>query len=169
MAPPMTKSPSKITLLVFGVVGLLCFFTGVMKIWSASNASDWPPTEGLVLESKIEEVWDPESTFYVPHIRYEYDVGGNKYVSSRIYFVEKSLDLSGWARDFIDNHPTGSSIQVHYDPVHPWEAALFVGVTPINYGQPLTGLVLIGIACFNLRHFKNGNKNSAQSVAKPVP
>jgi hypothetical protein len=145
----MTEKPSKETVVWFGALGLLVFCTGFLRFWAAWTAADWPQTEGVVLESTIEVISDAESTSYRAHLTYRYEVGGSRYVASRIFFAQPSIHLDEWSKDFVQNNPAGSSVQVYYDPDCPWEASLFVGITPVAYAQPLAGIVCLGICLFN--------------------
>jgi hypothetical protein len=139
--------------------------TGLLKARSAWRASDWPATAGVVLESTIEEQSDAESTRHIAHIRYEYQVGRQRYVSSRISFTPQALDSSRWSIELVRKYPAGSSVQVHYDPADPWESALFVGTTPMTYAQPIVGAVLV---VFSLSLFAHASRPSARHEEQNV-
>jgi hypothetical protein len=140
----MSKNPSPQALAaVFGIVGLLCLWTGATNFISARKATDWPVAEGTILKAALEEVSDAESSKLIPHLLYEYRVAGKRYVSSRITFAQRAFDNDTWSKDLVRRYPIGSKVKIHYDPVEPNEAAIFVGVTYHGYAQPIFGLVLL--------------------------
>jgi len=142
------KSSSTIMIIFLVLVGLLCIWTGSTRFISAWNARNWPDARGTILESSLEEKWDSEGTSLIPRLHYEYHVGGQRYVSSQITIAQQSLFNDKWSEEVIKRFPGGSSVNVYYDPSRPWEAAIFVGVTPVSYGQPMMGLFLLIAAMF---------------------
>jgi hypothetical protein len=138
------KSSSTIMIIFLVLVGLLCLWTGSTTFISAWNARNWPVAKGTILDSSLEEKWDSEEgTSLIPHLHYEYHVGGQRYVSSQITLAQQSLFKNKWSVDVIQRFPGGSSVDVYYDPSSPCEAAIFVGVTPVSYGQPIMGLFML--------------------------
>lgn len=144
---PSDERPSPgMMALVLAVVGVLMLATGAFRLWSGLGSSAWPTAEGTVLESRLEVVSDAETTTTTAHIRYEYVVDGTRWVSSRIWLAQPSLDLSGWSRRMVQTHPAGAAVSVHYRPDAPWESALVVGAGPAAYAQPVAGAALLAIA-----------------------
>jgi hypothetical protein len=137
------ESSSTIVIIFLVLVGLLCLWTGSTTFISAWNARNWPVAKGTILDSSLEEKWDSEGTSLIPHLHYEYHVGGQRYVSSRITLAQQSLFKDKWSAAVIQRFPCDSSVDVYYDPSRPWEAAIFVGVTPVSSGQPIMGFFML--------------------------
>lgn len=140
----MSDKPSpKIIMIALVIVGLLCLWTGTSRFISAWNAGNWAVCKGTILESSLEEKWDPESSSLIPHLSYEYMVDGKRYTSSQISLAQQSLDKGDWAEKVIKRFPKGTSVDVHYNPLDPWEAAIYVNVTPVSYAQPIMGFFMV--------------------------
>jgi hypothetical protein len=101
--------------------------------------------------SAVEARSDAESTDSVPHIRYEYRVGGEKYVSTRISFGQLYLDSHDGSAELVAAYPPGRAVDVYYKPTDPARSALFVGVRPLMYAQPMPGLVILLIGAIMAR------------------
>jgi hypothetical protein len=134
------------TAIVVGVIGMLCLVTGAGKLWHSWASCEWPTTDGSVLESRLVVESDAETTITDAFFWYEYRVDGTTYTNARISFSERAFNESKWAREFVAEHPVRSTIQVHYDPDFPPNAAIIVGLTPASFAQAVLGLVLLAIA-----------------------
>ena len=133
------------TVIVIGLIGVVCLVTGLGKLWNSWESTEWPTTDAAVLESRLAVESHSETTSSYAFIWYEYRVEGKTYTNSRISFSERALDESKWASKMVQDHPEGSTIQVHYDPELPSDAAIFVGLTPASFAQAAFGCVLLAI------------------------
>jgi hypothetical protein len=134
------------TVIIVGLIGVLCLVTGLGKLWNSWKSADWPTTDATVLESKLVEESDAETTSTGAFFWYEYEVEGTTYTNARISFSERALDQSKWASKMVHDHPAGSTIEVHYDPELPSHASIFVGLTPASFAQAAFGLILLAVA-----------------------
>jgi hypothetical protein len=98
----------------------------------------WPTVPGVILESKYvsrgEQFTEASlaisggNHIYRAKVLYRYTVDGREYVSSQIRL--SSSDLSGGSghpRQFVDEHPVGTSVLVYYEPGNPQNAVLIPG------------------------------------------
>jgi len=153
-----SSSPGMVAL-VLAVVGVLMLATGTLRLWEGLGSSAWPAVEGTVLESRLEVSSDAETTTTTAHIRYEYVVDGARWVSSRIWLAQPSVNLSAWSRRMVETHPAGAAVRVHYRPDNPWESALVVGAGPAAYAQPVAGGALLAIAAVMLGRTRLGARS----------
>ncbi len=128
---------------IIALVGALSLASGGWRLHASWAARDWPTTPGTVLSSTLEIDSDAESTTYTPRLSYSYTVDGAPHHASRITFAQRSMLGESWARKIVRDHPAGAEVTVHYDPSRPWKAALFVGVTPVAFAQPILGVALV--------------------------
>ena len=125
------------------VSGIVCLAIGVPLTvygWFTGNwartSETWPSTEGTVIETQ-----------YTDGIAYEYEVDGEKYVSTRYTYGFTNVDdaeLRRW-------HPIGNTVKVFYDPTNPARAILRpIGDLLSAYGITAFGAAwcLIGVWCF---------------------
>ncbi|MBN1904758.1 MAG: DUF3592 domain-containing protein [Deltaproteobacteria bacterium] len=160
----MSDKPSpKVIMVILAIVGLLCLWTGSTRFISAWNASNWPVVKGKVIESSIEKKWTPDGDIVTPHLSYEYKVEGIGYVSSQITLAQQSFFNDKWSEAIIKKYPAGSYVEVYYDPSSPFEAAIYNGITPVSYTQPIIGLFMLiaaAIIFVRQRKLKGINSNS---------
>jgi hypothetical protein len=144
VGPLMVDRPSSRTLIaVLAGIGVLCLATGLVKLAASWKASSWPKTDGVILESRLEEQVDSETSGVVAHLRYEYSVDGTRHRSSRVSFAQRSVTNDDWSRELVARHPAGCTVTVRYDPARPSNAALFVGTPLASFAQPLVGLAFL--------------------------
>lgn len=118
-----------LTSVVLGLTGALLAGIGWYQARGARAAKNWGTAQGEVLEATVEQYLhstdDGTMTAYRPRIIYGYRVGGRDYVGERLNFggaVHSSL--RGLAENKARQFPTGSKVQVYYDPQNPNEATL---------------------------------------------
>lgn len=75
-----------------------------------------------------------ESTTYTPILRYEYEVSGRSYACDAITTGSWS-GSEAEAEELIARVRAQPRVVVHYDPEHPQEAALVVGVSGGTYAK----------------------------------
>lgn len=119
------NAPVVIFAACFGLVVLLFF---VASYRYSRKAADWPMVRGTVLSSGSEQVEKRQNgraqTCYVPVVEYGYRVRDVDYVSRQIKVgVALSADQA-YALRVAARYPQGSTVDVHYDPADPSNAAL---------------------------------------------
>jgi hypothetical protein len=113
----------------FALCALACglILAGRLSIRRASDSETWPAVEGVVLESTVTVSRDDRQLFR-PVVRYRYEVAGKCFESSRIQWAASAgYRKYTRARRMLDRYRSGSTIKVHYDPLHPGEAVLNPG------------------------------------------
>ena len=125
------------------------FITYCIRQWRAGRASEkWPETEGVITHSQWKHGkyssrnndWTVVST-----IRYEFEVGGKRYVSERVSFG--ALESDGDRKTEVAMYGEGMRFPVYYDPADPRRAVLDAGVQSGVYKGLAIGAVcaLIGL------------------------
>jgi hypothetical protein len=122
---PKANVPVVIFAAAFGVMMLLFFIAS----WRLSRrAADWPLVRGTVLSSKTEKVQQRQSgrttVFHTPVVEYAYRVNDVDYVSRQIKVGMVMSGSESYAAGVAARYPEGSTIDVHYDPANPSNAAL---------------------------------------------
>lgn len=115
---------------IFALVGLLLLGIGWAQGKEARAAANWNAVQGEVLESSVEQYSyrDGEgdlNTGYRPRIMYGYRVGGRDYVGERLNFGSSvHTSLKSIAENKAKGFPTGSGVEVFYNPSDPNDAVL---------------------------------------------
>jgi hypothetical protein len=153
-----------IMLLVTGPFILIMLVLIIVLARSARKASAtkrWPVSNGRILSSDVTshrslDSNGTHSTFYEPQVVYEYAANGQTFQSKQVSFGAISgMSGTGWAEGIVGKYPTGSAVQVFYNPSKPSQAVLehggaggntclmlvFIGIEAI-----LVGIVLAAVA-----------------------
>lgn len=130
--------PDVYFLYAFG--GLFALFA-VYRLVSALRTYRWPTTTGTVRGTRIRSSSGEGTTTYRPKIRYEYEVQGTSYVSSRIAVGDwPSFRSRSKARSWLEEYPDGDQVTVRYNPRRPDKSVL----EPRGVLGSLFLLVLVG-------------------------
>lgn len=138
---------------------LLAFFAVVLAIFSvvvlrkAKAVRRWAAAAATIIESQV--VWgsgQKGGRTLVARITYEYAAGGRVYQSKRIAFYRRGT--GHWAQELVARHPTGSRVQIYYDPAQPAEAVLDP-TFPARWLLPVFAVVL---AALSVVFFKLGQR-----------
>lgn len=129
--------------LVFTAMGyLVAFVIGKPILDNAKESLDWPTTQGVVQEAKVERASGGRGGIrYSPFIEYVYSVGKKQYTADKVYFgdEEPSKDKEG-VEEIVRRYPKGSRVTVSYNPDLPDEAVLEPGARWRSYFFFLFGL-----------------------------
>ena len=95
---------------------------------AARESRNWPVAAGAVLSGDVQEMTERDSdgdtsVYYVPRLRYTYEVGGRCFESDRIRFGNIRESQKG-AREILEHYAVGQPVQVRYDPANPSQATL---------------------------------------------
>jgi hypothetical protein len=88
----------------------------------------WPSTEGVVRQSSA-VIWYREPDGYVARVTYQYTVGGQSYLGSRVSFGYKSARYSRDAAEaLVHRFSAGTPVPIYYLPARPGISVLIPGV-----------------------------------------
>jgi hypothetical protein len=147
--------------LVFAAVGLLFLVLGVRQLLRVRRQRSWPSVKGTVRGTDIRQLplrrrgrrgsmsfGDPYH--YLPHVEYEYSVGGTTHSGDNIGIMPQQGYTRGGAERKLTQYKPGASVNVHYDPANPAESVLkpagggFVSIFMIFLGL-LASLIGFGL------------------------
>ncbi len=143
---------------IAGIFGLLlggvAFWAGFRLFTQRSVLDRWNTVSGKVIERGTFVPTEADLTVpffrHSPLVRYEYQVGGQRFVSDRIHpkrLVAPARNSLGWAEKRANSFP--NEVLVHYNPADPTESFLehvpnstvylyfFGGFLPLIYGMML--------------------------------
>ncbi|MFL6538561.1 MAG: DUF3592 domain-containing protein [Chthoniobacterales bacterium] len=144
---------------VCGGFALLIIAIVIAALREAISMKSWPVAKGSVLESKVEGYRQSAGssgtfassparmTLYRPVVRYEYEVDGKRFRGDQI------AQSPGWnravpefAEKIVQRYPTGSDIDVHYNPKRHDQAVLEPRVPRSWILALLIAVALLGVA-----------------------
>lgn len=138
-----------LAMLVFGAA---LAFGGGRSIYRAYSSQRWPIAQGHVLSHSVEKIRSRRSTSFLPHVSYEYAVGGKTYTSELLAFgAGITAGALEDANAYVHHYPKGAEVQVHYAPDDAALACLDCGNVGIaDYIVAAGGSVLVGLALVGL-------------------
>ncbi len=143
-----------ILLLIFGAVGAYLVYSGIESRANARASETWPISGGTVLASEVEtrplyhRKTRTTTYSYEPMIRYSYKVAGTAYECSTIRFGDLVRNSDQLAQQLLAKYPTGSTVEVRYNPADP--ACATLETLSAGGKQILMGAVFIAIPLFIL-------------------
>jgi hypothetical protein len=117
----------------------------------------WPTVQGQVSRSWVHSFHDNNKTLqYMGRVKFAYDVDGRRYESERIAWGGRSYSSTATeAHETVDRYPTGSSVQVYYNPDKHKEAVLEPaetgGLSMLTWtwvGMAVIGAIFIAVSPF---------------------
>lgn len=106
-------------------------------------AQRWQSVSGRIAVSKaIGERQLKGGIIYYPHVKYEYQVGGQSYINNRIYaggLREGIRHEETVQNNVTKEYPVGKEVQVYYNPANPAESAL-------KKNNPMLALIFLPMA-----------------------
>jgi hypothetical protein len=115
----------------FGLVGVgagaLFAYNAVKKYRTAKRRDRFEPVTATVVDSQLEEKTKTRrtggenktlssSTKYMPHITWEYTVGGKTYTNNKRYSGSGNKDKQ---QEVLDTYPEGETVEIQYDSADP--------------------------------------------------
>lgn len=94
-----------------------------LAIWlrtKSNQCRSWPTVDGVVLESRVDH---SNLETMKPVLRYEYVVGGRKFVGFRVSYSGYGVSRSAMEA-LLAPYKAGETVRVHYDPGNPAHAVL---------------------------------------------
>ena len=128
--PNPARAPFVAACLGFAALAALVIY-GIQR--QASSQRKWPTASARVESSGVPafESRDSDSgrlrTQYRAEVIYGYEVAGVRYTSDKLGSSQMSSNIETAARRIADRYPTGSTIEIHYNPSNPAEAIVKPG------------------------------------------
>lgn len=101
------------------LLGLLAVFPLGRGLWMQWRTLQFETVPGVVVSAKVEKLEDEDSTRYAPVLTYRYQVAGQNFTDDKIHFGAFNFARASQAERYLQLHPPGSKIDVHYDPADP--------------------------------------------------
>jgi hypothetical protein len=150
--------------LVVVLAGFLCLSTGLCAVfmlvvtpalaWQDRVHSQWPQATAQVQQCGLDP-YEPDPKYYRIDCSISYTVRGEEIISHvfsrttpdpRQIIWESSPPQFARMQDWVDAHPKGTPIAVHYDPASPGKAVLIVTDMPLGGSQTPFCLRLLEIS-----------------------
>lgn len=156
-----TKQPRRVNwgMLLFGLpFSAFALYIGYAMQWSEQKQSDaaarFEPVLATILEAKVAQTTHRNANtggpthIYQPHIRYEYQIGGQTYRSTTFSYLGPAAADRDAMRRIVERYPPGSRQTAYVNPDNPAEAVLHRGVesSPAPLWLPALFL-LVGLLC----------------------
>ena len=140
----------------WAVVAFFLSFPGIIlvaylaKVFEIGAASSWTETTGRITQSglarEIRESNEMERKVTVPKIEYEYQVGAQTMVGTRVNFAEILEGVQ--AKEARARFELGATVPVYYNPANPSEAVLERELPPVVHAA--LGVVAVMVAIIGL-------------------
>ncbi len=134
--------------LFMGAFGFLILSGGVFSLYLYWDARRWPKTQATILTARVVETWDdPDAQerlrVKVPSITFAYRAADGQQYEGWTNVDNYKSGSSRPARKWVQSHPPGTQITVHYNPKEPSEFTLpeYLVTWPFISG----GLILLGL------------------------
>lgn len=101
---------------LFLIAGVVVLCVGVRKCVHASASTNWPQTDGVIVESFVETDHRTDGTRFAPRIVYEYAVGDDLHTATTVSYGDYSASWDSHAREVVDRYPVGERVTVYYHP-----------------------------------------------------
>jgi len=133
MSPPTTQGRALNIFVAVFFTFVACFslwaLTSSAKDFAKASASPkWPFTDGVVVSSQVQRGCK-NLAYYLPVVSYRYTVERQEYFGHRINFGDNLCRSKSDAEKIANAYPEGKTIQVHFDPDSPEDAAINVSRT----------------------------------------
>jgi len=116
-------------------------------LYETARSQSFPATQGTIRKSRVDVEYD-EGTSYTVEVEYDYQVAGQKFVSSRFRWTQSSGSAE-WTQAQVAARPPGAVVPVFYDPDNPAQAVLDRDFAMCDLFLPLFmipfNLIMIGV------------------------
>ncbi len=105
---------------------VLSFLVSALPLMISSQ--HWPQAEGIVTLSSVirKQFQEYDGDLFIlteVYLRYEYEVEGQTYTSTRV----NAVDIPPYPEELVEGYSKGSSVTVYYHPRHPSRSLLEPG------------------------------------------
>jgi hypothetical protein len=112
---------------IFFLVGFGLLGYGLHSLYRGRQALSWPAAEGRLLECRLDENADSDSTTWEVKVRYSYSVADREFEGKRIAFGYSGSSAYQEHQGIYEKLQSGSRVMVHYQPSNPSDSVLAVG------------------------------------------
>jgi len=153
-APPLWRG---ILMLLGGFAGLCTLFALIataLGAWQEHREAQWPQTTARVEKCRLRAASSRRGSGYYIDCVLSYEVGEGKY-RARVHSASvPAPDRVIWQypprqferlEEWVDAHPEGTPIVVHYDPANPGKVALVVTDMPGGGPRTPSNLRVLGV------------------------
>jgi len=105
------------------------YFLNVRPTVQVIDARDWPEIPCVVVSSSVRSGGGGEGSHYSVTVSYEYEVGKERYLSSRYGFFPFEFGRPGRAQEIVNRLPPGRQAVCYVNPNHPSEAIIHRGLS----------------------------------------
>ena len=163
---------SRIFPLIFLCVGAGILFAGIRQVVHASSSDDWPSVPGVVRSASVEYETDSDGAgTYRAEVLYGYSVEGVEQLANRVTFGDFGSSDPGRAQRIVNRYPTGTEVDVHFDPADPTRAVLEPGVHGSTWLLPGFGAIFFlaggAMAVFLPRAMRRKRERAADGYDGP--
>jgi Protein of unknown function (DUF3592) len=158
-----TESVPKTQLTLWGRVGLLGLFAGLCTIfalivtliegWREHAQAQWPEAAAHIENCGLHQTSSGRRDSYYIDCRVGYVVGGDEFVTKVYSQSVPSREVwqyppnqIGPLEDWVNEHPQGTRVTVHYDPRNPKKAVLVMTDMPLGGPRTPSNMKLLEIA-----------------------
>lgn len=164
----MSKIILFLFMLLFVSFGGSFMVYGLYQINQASQTTDWPAVRGEVLEAKVRTHRSDNKETWACNVRYAYQVDGRSYEGDRVAYGYGGTNNEQMHKNLQRKLSKSKYVRVHYDPNHPSESTLAVGIHRSAYLPVIFGaawVVFCGAIVFMVV-LGDVQKNLPQRLAK---
>ncbi|MBX3594945.1 DUF3592 domain-containing protein [Sphingomonas sp.] len=119
---------------------------------AASGSGNWQTVEGVIEESHLEAEDNSESwgTKVQPRVRYAYQVNGTAHTGTNPTRYPEFAIWEEAGKKWLDAHPVGARVPVHYDAADPAQSALVLNKSQASAGYMMGEWMMYAIGAFLL-------------------
>jgi hypothetical protein len=112
---------------LFFLIGFGLLGWGLYSFYRGRQALTWPTTEGRILECRVQENSDSESTTWQVKVRYSYMVGGREFEGNRVGFGYGGSSTHEEHQGIYEKLQQASRVIVRFEPGNPANSVLAAG------------------------------------------
>lgn len=161
----MDTKPSKSIIPVFALFLLMLtawFVVGMIGFVKAVVSKNWPTVSGTVISSQVLRP-SGKNTKYTAEVIYTYKVDGKEYQSKKLK-ATAARGTSEWARNKVEEYPSGKDVIVHYNSKKPDIAIIEPGLQSDNYFMTIAPLFFMIVILLALKKQIENRKNPTETL-----
>jgi hypothetical protein len=140
-------------LLLLYLLGIVPLVIGLRHLKRSLNQNSWNETEGRITQSEIIRPQPGYKGVVTPLIRYEYQVGSQKYNSNQVNQDNFTLGIEFGVKSILRRYPYDHKVKVFYNPDHPEQSVLERRITVGTYLWLAIGISLLCTISYGLKYW----------------